>query len=101
MSSCNLQQQSPSSYTQFMTNGPQRVYEQLTLNTPGSYLSNSSSHHHHSAHHHSHAAAAAAAAAVHNQRSACQLNGYNSQLNQAQPQQSSALNTSSSGWYFY
>ena len=94
MSSCNLQQQSPSNYSQFMTNGPQRVYEQLTLNTPGSYLTNPSSHHHHSAHH---LQAAAAAAAAVNQRSACQINGYGSPLNQTQTQQSTGLNTSSSG----
>jgi hypothetical protein len=103
MSTCNLQQQSQANYP-FMTNGP-RVYEQLSLNPTGSYLTNSSSHHHH--HHHSHAAAAAAAAAVaaqqhhNNQRANCQIPGYGNVLQQAvqqgqQPQQTN-LNTSTSG----
>ena len=93
ISPCNLQQQSQANYP-FMTNGP-RVYEQLSLNSPTSYLS--SNHHHH---HHSHAAAAAAVAAQqqHNQRANCQIAGYGNVLQQAQqgqqPQQNLATSTS-------
>lgn len=105
MSSCNLQQQSQVSNYSFMTQGP-RVYEQLSLNSPTNYLTNTTHHHHHS-----HAAAAAAAAAVaaqqhHNQRAAaanCQINGYSNLQptnNQQGQQQQNNLNTSTSGMYY-
>lgn len=108
MSSCNLQQQSQVSNYSFMAQGP-RVYEQLSLNSPNSYLTNTTHHHH------SHAAAAAAAAAVaaqqhhNNQRAAanCQINGYGNILPTNQPaqpqqqQQQNNLNTSTSGMYQY
>ncbi len=105
MSSCNLQQQSQVSNYSFMTQGP-RVYEQLSLNSPTNYLTNTTHHHH------SHAAAAAAAAAVaaqqhHNQRAAaanCQINGYSNVLpvtTQQGQQQQNNLNTSTSGMYYH
>ena len=90
---CNLQQQSQASYNPFMASSAPRVYEQLSLGTPG-YLANTSHHHN------THAAAAAAAAALSHQRSACQLPGYSNVLPQSQPQQTN-LNASTPGMCFY